>query len=311
MKAAQLNSYGGKDALKTVDTANKPIPGANQILVEVFAASLNPFDWKVREGYMKDYIPLKFPATLGGDVSGIVSEIGNGVSGFNVGDEVYGQANATGGIGSYAEYTPVAAQQLAPKPKKTDFVTAAAIPLVGVSAYQALVEHANLQSGQKILIHGGAGGIGTFAIQLAKHLGAHVVTTVSANDADYVKELGADEIIDYQNQDFSKLLKDFDVVFDTVGGETYKKSYDILKNGGTIVSMVEQPIEDLAKAKNIAAFAQQSKPSTEKLTKIAELVDQGIIKINVDKVFPLDEAAEALEYLKDGKYRGKVVIKVK
>jgi alcohol dehydrogenase len=310
MKAAQINSYGGKDVLKTVNDAPKPKAGAGQVLVEVHAAAVNPFDWKVREGYMKDFIPLQFPATLGGDLAGVVTELGEGVEDFKVGDEVYGQANAAGGQGSYAEFSPVKAEQLAPKPKPVDFVTAAALPLASVSAYQALVEHANLQSGQKILIHGGAGGIGSFAIQIAKNIGAYVATTASAEDADFVKSLGADEVIDYKTQDFSALLKDYDAVFDTVGGETYKKSFQILKPNGVIVSMVAQDDEGLAERHKVKAIHQGTKTTTAKLTKIAELVDQGAIKVNVDKVFTLEEAGEALAYIQ-GSHRGKAVIKVK
>jgi alcohol dehydrogenase len=310
MKAAQINSYGGKEVLKTVNDAPKPKAEAGQVLVEVRAAAVNPFDWKVREGYMKDFLPLQFPATLGGDLGGVVAELGEGVESFKIGDEVYGQANAAGGQGSYAEFSPVKADQLALKPKSVDFVTAAALPLASVSAYQAIVEHVNLQSGQKILIHGGAGGIGSFAIQIAKHLGAYVTTTASANDSDFVKSLGADEVIDYKTQDFSAQLKDYNAVFDTVGGETYKKSYRILKPNGVLVSMVEQDDGGLAKKFNITAIHQGTKTTTEKLTKIAELVDVGAIKANVDKVFPLEEAGEALGYIQGG-HRGKVVIKIK
>jgi alcohol dehydrogenase len=311
MKAAQINSYGGKEVLQTVDNTEKPKLQTGQVLVEVHSAGVNPFDWKVREGYMKDFIPLKFPATLGGDFAGVVAEIAEGVSGVKVGDEVYGQANAAGGSGSFAEFTPVASGQIALKPKSVDFNTAAAIPLAAASAYQALVEHSNLQNGQKVLIHGGAGGIGFFAIQIAKHLGAYVATTASAEDTDFVKSLGADEVIDYKSQKFEELLKDYDLVFDTVGGETYKKSYQVLKPGGLLVSMVEQPDEELTKKYGVKAISQQSRPTSDKLQKIAELIDKGVLKVNVDKVFPLEQAPEALEYLKEGHPRGKVVIQVK
>jgi NADPH:quinone reductase-like Zn-dependent oxidoreductase len=260
---------------------------------------------------MKEMAPLKFPAILGGDLAGVVAELGEGVSSFKVGDEVYGQANALSGQGAFAEFAPVKVEQLALKPKSVDFITAAALPLAGISAYQALVEHANLQKGQKILIHGGGGGIGSFAIQLAKHLGAYVATTASSKDTDFVKSLGADEVIDYKTQAFENLLKDYDVVFDTVGGDTYIKSYQVLKPGGIIVSMTEQPNEELVKKYNVKAIAQQTKTTTEKLNKLAELVDQGVIKIQIDKVFPLEQAAEALEYLKQGHPRGKVVLKIK
>jgi NADPH:quinone reductase-like Zn-dependent oxidoreductase len=311
MKAAQINSYGGEEVLETTDDAPKPQAGAGQILVEVHAAAANPFDYKVREGYMREFIPLKFPATLGGDVAGTVAEIGTEVTGFERGQAVYGMANAAGGKGSFAEFTPVSAKQLVAKPNSVDFVTAAALPLAATSAYQALVDHINLQANQKILIHGGAGGIGSMAIQIAKHLGAYVATTVSDADADFVKGLNADEVINYQAQDFSALLKDYDAVFDTVGGETNTKSYAVLKNGGTLVSMVQPTDEALAKQYGVKYIQQSSKATTERLTKIAELVDKGILQAKVDKVFALDQAAEALEYLKTAHPRGKVVIQVK
>lgn len=311
MKAAQLNGYGGKEVLQVVDDAAKPVAADGQVLVEVRAAAANPFDVKVREGLTQQMKQLAFPATLGGDVAGVVAELGEGVSGFTVGQAVYGQANALSGQGSFAEFTPVKAEQLGSKPTSIDFTTAAALPLTGVSAYQALVDHIDLQAGQKILIHGGAGGIGTLAIQLAKYLGASVATTASADEAGFVKSLGADTVIDYHSQDFSTLLKDYDAVYDTVGGETNKKSYQILKRGGALVSMVEQPDAVLVKQHDIHYTAQFTRVTTERLAKVAKLVDSGTLKAHVDKVFPLAEAAEALEYLKTGHPRGKVVIQVR
>jgi len=311
MKAAQIHSYGGKEVLQITSDAAKPQPAEGQILIEVAAAGVNPFDVKVREGLARQMAELQFPATLGGDVAGTVAELGEGVSGFTVGQAVYGQANALSGQGSFAEFTTVKAESLALKPTSVDFKTAAALPLVGVSAYQALVDHMDLQARQKILIHGGAGGIGSLAIQLAKHLGAYVATTAKPEDADFVKSLGADEVIDYTSQDFSLVLKDYDAVYDVVGGETYHKSFLILKPGGTLVSMVEKGGEELAKEHNVNVVSQFTRVTTERLAKVAELVDNGTIKPSVDKTFSLDEAAEALEYLKVEHPRGKVVIQVK
>jgi len=311
MKAAQITKYGGKDVLQTVDDAPKPTAGAGQVLVEVHAAAVNPFDWKVREGYMKEMVALALPATLGGDFAGTVAELDEGVTDLAVGDAVYGQANALSGQGSYAEFTPVKAEAVAPTPKSVDLTTAAALPLAGVSAYQALVEHLGLKSGQKILIHGGAGGIGSFAIQLAKHLGAHVATTASAEDTEYVKGLGADEVIDYKTQKFEDALKDYDAVYDTVGGETYTRSFQVLKRGGTIVSMTEKPNQELMQKHGVTAIAQATRVNPERLHKLAELVDQGAIKVNVDKTFPLEQASEALEYIREGHHKGKVVLKIK
>lgn len=311
MKAAQISGYGGKDVLRTVETAEKPVAGPGRVLVEVQAAGVNPFDWKVREGMAKDWISQEFPLTLGGDVAGTVAELGEGVSGFEIGQPVFGQASAVSGEGSFAEFTPVKAGSLAAKPRSLDFVQAAALPLAATSAYQALVDHLNLQAGQKILIHGAAGGIGSFAVQIAKHLGVYVAATAGAKDLDFVRSLGADEVIDYQSQDFTTIVKDYDAVFDTVGGETNRKSYDVLKPGGTLVAMNDQPDEAKVAAARINYVAQQSRSTSERLQKVAELADQGAIKVTVDRVFPLEQAAEALEYLKTGHPRGKVVLKIK
>lgn len=294
-----------------VNKADRPVPAEGQVLVEVHAAAVNPFDVKVRDGAVRGMAELKFPATLGGDVAGVVAEVGRDVAGIEVGQAVYGQAGALSGQGSFAEFTPVKTTQLAAKPSSLDFTAAAALPLVGCSAYQALVDHIDLQPGQKVLIHGGAGGIGSVAVQLAKHLGAYVASTAGADDADFVKSLGADEVIDYHSQDFAALLRGYNAVFDTVGGETNRKSYEILKPGGALVSMVAQPDDELVKKYNVRYTAQFTRTTTERLTKIAGLVDAGAIKVHIDKVFPLGQAAQALEYQKTAHPRGKVVIQIK
>jgi len=311
MRAAQISDYGGKDVVQITDSAPKPTIGSDQVLVEIAAAGVNPFDLTVREGRARQMAEPDLPATLGGDFAGTVAEIGAEVKDFQAGQEVYGQAKALSGHGSFAEFTPVPATQLAAKPSSLDFVAAAAVPLVSSSAYQALMDHMNLQAGQKILIHGGAGGIGSMAIQLGKHLGAYVATTATANDTDFVKSLGADEVIDYKQQDFSQILKDYDAVLDTVGGETNTKSYQVLKPGGSLVSMVAKPDEELVKQYDIKFTAQFSQVTTERLTKVAKLFDSGALKSQVDKVFSLDLAAEALDYLQTNHPRGKVVIQVK
>ncbi|MDB5171079.1 MAG: NADPH:quinone oxidoreductase [Candidatus Saccharibacteria bacterium] len=311
MKAVQITKYGGQDAMQVNDSVERPTAVEGQVIIEVYAAAVNPFDAKVREGLVGDKFKLNFPAILGGDAAGVVAEIGEGVTGFEIGQEVYGAANALGGHGSFAEYTTVVAGQLASKPKSVDFVTAAALPLVGASAYQALVETMALQAGQKILIHGGAGGIGSVAIQIAKAIGAYVATTAASKDLDFVKSLGADEVVDYTSQDFSEIFKDYDAVFDTVGGETNSKSYQVLESGGTLVSMVAPANDALVAQYGIIYSTQSSRATTERLTNIAELVDAGKLTIHIDTVFPFDQAAEALEYLKTGHPRGKVVIQVK
>jgi NADPH:quinone reductase-like Zn-dependent oxidoreductase len=263
--------------------------------------------------------PLQFPATLGSDFSGIIEKVGErvssstSVSDLKLGDEVYGHAGAfAGGSGAFAEMALAKADTIAHKPRTLDHEQAAGLPLVGVSAWQALVETMGLTKGQKILIHGGAGGIGSIAIQLAKHLGAYVATTVSTNDKQFVKEeLGADEAIDYKTQTFEDVLAhDFDAVFDTVGGETYTRSFKVLKRdgGGIIVSMLEQPVQELMDQFGVKAVFVFSQGNRERLTKLAEWVDQNNIRVNVERTFPLDEARTALDYQRDIHPRGKIVL---
>ena len=304
MKAAQISGFGGKDAVRINDIP-KPTAAPGKIVVEVHAAGVNPFDWKIREGQ----VPLKPPLTLGGDFSGVVSEAG---SGFRKGDEVFGTALVlSGGSGSFAEYASVDPKRIAPKPKKASHAEAAALPLASVSAYQALVEHMRLSRGQKVLIHGGAGGIGTAAIQIARELGAHVAATSSGRDLDFVKSLGADVAIDYRNQSFEDELSGYDAVYDTVGGETYERSFRVLRRGGRIVSMLEQPRPELAGRYGVEAIGQMTKIDSGKLAAISSLVDKGALEVKVDRTFGLKDAAEALEYQKTGHPRGKVVIKVR
>lgn len=322
MKAAQYNSYGGADVIEINLNAPKPTLKDGQVLVEVYAASLNPFDYKLRLGYMKDNIPLTFPVTVGGDLSGVVTEVSANVSEFKIGDEVYGQALiVNGGSGSIAEFAAANTKNISKKPRNLDFLEAAALPLVGVSAIQALEEHIKLQKEptsahasagkQKILIQGGAGGIGSIAVQLAKYLRAYVVTTVSTDDMEFAKGLGADEVIDYKTQKFEKLVKDMDAVFDTVGDATTNKSFSVLKNGGILVSMAAQPDAELAKERGVTAIHQNTGVTFARLSRLAELIEQGVIKPQVDKVFPLEEARDAYEYLEKKSPSGKVVVKIK
>jgi NADPH:quinone reductase-like Zn-dependent oxidoreductase len=246
------------------------------------------------------------------DFSGIMEKVGEGVSDFKYNEEVYGQASLIrGGSGAFAEMALANADTIAHKPKTLSHEEAAGLPLAGVSAWQALIETIGLSKDQKILIHGGAGGIGSIAIQFAKHLGAYVATTVSTNDKEFVKELGADEVIDYKTQNFEDVLShDYDAVFDTVGGETYTKSFKVLKRGGIIVSMLEQPNQELMDRFGVKAIFQFTQVNRERLTKLAQWVDQNNIRVNVDKTFPLDEAAKALDYQRDVHPRGKVVLQV-
>ncbi len=312
MKAVQINEYGGNEVVEINENAPEPTVSQGHLLIEVYAAGVNPVDWKIREGYMRQMVPLKFPATLGGDFSGIVAEVGKGVPGFKKGDEIYGQASIIrDGSGSFAEFASADVNTTAHKPENISHVEAAALPLTGVSAWQALVDHIGLSRGKNILIHGGAGGIGSIAIQLARYLGANVASTVSAKDVQYVKELGADKVIDYKNQSFEDMLRNYDAVYDTVGGETYARSFSVLKRGGIIVSMLEQPDPDLMEQYGVNATGQFTQVNSERLSRLAELMDKRVIKVHVERTFPLEQAGDALEYQKGGHPRGKVVLKIR
>jgi alcohol dehydrogenase len=310
MKSAQINRYGGSEVIEINQNTPEPTLSSGKVLVSINSAGVNPADWKIREGAFQQMIDLQFPFTLGMDFSGVIKQVGEGVSSdFKQGDEVYGQAGViNGGSGAFAEMALAKTESIANKPKRLSHVEAAALPLVGVSAWRALIENIGLSKGQRILIHGGAGGIGSIAIQLAKYLGAFVATTVSANDKVFVQELGADHVIDYMSQNFEDLLHDYDSVFDTVGGETYKRSFKVLKKGGIIISMLDQPNSELMNQYNVKAIFQFTQADRQRLTKLAEWADQNNIRVNTDRTFLLDEADKALDYQKDVHPRGKVVL---
>jgi alcohol dehydrogenase len=313
MKAAQMKGYGNSEVIEINGNAPAPNdPSAGKVLVKIKAAGINPIDWKIREGYLQQMVPLQFPSPLGMDFSGVVEKVGQDVSQFRQGDEVYGQASiSSGGSGAFAEMALANADTIAHKPKSLSHQEAAGLPLVGVSAWQAIVENIGLQSGQKILVHGGAGGVGSVAIQLAKHLGAYVATTVSANDKQFAEQLGADEVINYKAQKFEDVAHDYDAAFDTVGDETYSRSFKMLKRGsGTIVSLLEQPDQELMKQFGTKAIFQFTQVNRDRLTKVAQWVDQNNIRVNVDKTFPLEEAGKALDYQRDVHPRGKVVLAI-
>src|ERR687895_1931405 len=313
MKSIQIRRYGNSDVVEINNTASVPDVSTGKILLNVKASGVNPVDWKIREGQFHQMIPLQFPSTLGMDFSGIVKQVGekDRSSDFKQGDEVYGQASVfSGGSGAFAELALANKDSIAHKPKTLNHLEAAGLPLVGVSAWQALVETIGLSKDQRILIHGGAGGIGSIAIQLAKHLGAHVTTTVSANDKQFVQQLGGDQIIDYKKENFEDVIHDYDAVLDTVGGETYVRSFKVLKRGGIIVSMLEQPNIELMNQYGIKAIFLFSQVNRQRLTKLAQWVDQNNIKVNIDKTFPLDEAGNALDYQNGVHPRGKVVLTV-
>jgi alcohol dehydrogenase len=314
MKSAQIKRYGGSEVVEI--NQNTPAlndPSAGKVLVTVKAAGVNPADWKVREGYFQQMTPLQFPSTLGMDFSGTIEKVGEGVDGFKQGEEVYGDAAAIrGGSGAFAEMALTNEDSIAHKPKTLSYEEAAGLPLVGVSAWQALVETMGLSGSQKILIHGGAGGIGSIAIQLAMRLGTgtYTATTVSTNDKEFVHQLGANEAIDYKTQTFEDILHDYDAVFDTVGGETYTRSFKILRKGGVIVSMLEQPNQELMHQFGVKATHQFTKVNRERLTRLVQWIDQNNIHVNIDRTFPVDEAGKALDYQKDVHPRGKIVLRM-
>jgi alcohol dehydrogenase len=317
MKVAQIRRYGNSEVVEINQSNPSPNdPCEGKVLVTVKAAGVNPADWKVREGFFKQMAPLQFPSTLGMDFSGVIEKVGEGVSSSDLkqGDEVYGQAGVlTGGSGAFAEMALANADAIAHKPRSLSHEQAAGLPLVGVSAWQALAETIGITKSKKILIHGGAGGIGSISIQLAKNLGAHTATTVSTNHIQFVKEeMGADEVIDYKTQTFENVLpEDYDAVFDTVGGETYTRSFKVLKRGsGIIVSMLEQPVQELMDQFDVKAVYQFTQVNRERLTRLAEWVDQNNIRVNVERTFPLDEARAALDYQRDIHPRGKIVLEM-
>lgn len=307
MKAAQISQYGGPEVIEIVDI-DTPKPTQGQVLVEVAAASINPFDTTVRAGHVSSMVK-SLPATLGGDFAGVVVRT---TGEFKAGDKVYGVANSVAGnSGAFAEFATTGPDQISQMPKNINFEEAASLPMVGLSALQVISGHLKLKAGQKILIHGGAGGIGSVAIQLAKHLGAYVASTASGDGMDYVKNLGADEIIDYKNQDFSEILSGYDAVFDTVAGETYKKSFKVLKKGGLIVSMLEGPDERLMKEYAVTAIAQQTKTTPESLKELTKLIERGVITPHVGKVFALGDVQQAFKARESGSIPGKIVLKIK
>lgn len=311
MKAVQIQKYGGTDTLEVTDI-DEPGLEDSQVLIEVHAASLNPFDTALREGRMKDAIPLSFPAVLGGDLAGVVLERGKDVTGLEIGDKVYGQASVAGGnSGAFAEYAATAAAQVAKMPANVGYEEAASLPLVGVSALQALTEHIKLQPGQKIFIHGGTGGIGTAAIQIAKHLGAYVAASSKGPPESYLIGLGADLAINTGNEDFAELLSDYDAVFDTVGRDDFTRALSVLKRGGAAVSMTAPADSVKAEELGVTALTQGTKVNSQKLNELRELVEKSVVKPQIHKIFPLEQVRQAFEARESGAVRGKIVLKIR
>ena len=306
MRAIRIHQYGGPEVLAQVEM-QRPTPGANEVLIKVRAASVNPLDWKLRAGHMKDFLPLTLPVTLGSDVSGTVEEVGPGAARFKRGDEVYASLGLEGG--GYAEYAVAKEAIVAEKPSTLDHVQAASVPVVGLTAWQALFEVAQLRAGQKVLIHAAAGGVGNFAVQFAKAKGAYVIGTASSKNQAFLGELGVDKAVDYKKTRFEDVVHDADVVLDTIGGDTQERSFKALKKGGMLVSIVQPPSQEQAAKYGVRALFYGGHPSLPNLTEIARLIDAGKVKTVVETVLPLAEARRAQELSESGHGRGKIVLK--
>ncbi|MGH1325354.1 NADP-dependent oxidoreductase [Bacillus pretiosus] len=332
MKAMIIDKYG-KVPMRMAEV---PTPEINEyeVLAEIHAASINPIDFKIRDGKVKMLLKYEMPLILGNDFSGVIVKVGSKVTRFKAGDAIYARPRKNK-IGTFAEYIAIHEDDIAFKPKNLSFEEAASIPLVGLTSYQALHDIMHLQKGQKILIHAGSGGVGTFAIQLAKIMGATVTTTASEAGANLVKSLGADEIINYKTEKFEDMLTNYDAVFDTIGGTTLEKSFNIIKSGGNIVSVSGMPNARFGKefgsgffktllfslaSKKLTALekkhnAQYSflfmKPSGDQLRTIANYIEAGKIKPVIDRVFPFEDAQKAMEYSEAGRAKGKIIVKIK
>jgi NADPH:quinone reductase-like Zn-dependent oxidoreductase len=308
MKAIQIHKYGGPGVLK-YEEAPKPSPGADDVIIKVFATSVNPIDWKIREGHAKGMFPVKFPLIPGWDVSGEIDEVGSNILNFRKGDEVYSRPDPTKN-GTYAEYVVVKANLVNGKPQSIDHEKAAAVPLAGLTAWQALFDYGKLQQGQKVLIHAASGGVGTFAVQLAKWKGAYVIGTASKENMAFVKKLGADKVIDYKNEKFEEKLKNIDLVIDLIGGETQKRSLKVIKKGGRLITAVQLGNQEEAKEKNIHIEGFLTKSLPEELEQIKQLIDSGKVMPVIASVMPLKDAAKAQKLSEEGHVRGKIVLQV-
>lgn len=311
MKAAQITDYMPSKDVRVVSSAAEPVNTPSGVLVEVQAAALNPIDWKMVTGELKDWMQLPFPFTPASDFAGVVKEVGDGVEHLQVGDEVYGMAGFNReGSGSLAEVARAKAAFVWQKPKNLSFEQAAAVPMAGLRAWLVLHDILQLEPGQKFFMPGGAGGIGSFAIQIAKHLGAHVATSVSTKDIDFVKSLGADEVIDYTKEDFSQKLSGYDAVFDVIGGDTFADSFKILKPGGKMTTMLWQRRPDLVEQYHVQFLEQGESATPATFKALGALLEDGTVKIHVDKTFSFDKVGEALDHLQHGHPQGKVVVKI-
>lgn len=332
MKAFIVDRYGSSDNVRAAEIPD-PEVRENDVLIQVHAAGVNLLDSKIRNGEFKQILPYRLPVILGNDVAGVVVRAGSRVRRFKPGDEVYARPGKDR-IGAFAEFISIREDDLALKPEQLTMEEAASIPLVGLTAWQALIERGNLKKGQKVLIHAGSGGVGTFAIQLAKHVGATVATTTSAANADLVKRLGADVVIDYRRDDFGSLLYDYDVVLNSLDNETLKKSLRVLKPGGKLISISGPPDPDFAKEigspwilktvmrvlsyrirraakrRHVSYSFLFMRANGDQLREITALIDSHVVHPVMDRVFPFESTTEAMAYLEKGRAKGKVVVKV-
>lgn len=308
MKAVRIHEYGGPEVLRYED-APRPVVKPDEVLIRVHAAGVNPVDWKVREGHVKSMFKYSMPLIPGWDVSGVVQSTGLDTSRLKAGDEVYSRPDIARD-GAYAEYIAVRESEVALKPKSQDHVQAAAVPLAALTAWQALFDTAKIQPGQSLLIHGAAGGVGTFAVQLAKLKGARVIGTASKKNHEFLRSLGADETIDYTTTRFEDVVHGVDAVIDTITGETMERSWQVLKKDGILVSILQPPSPEKAAAHGVRCAHTFVQPSVPQLNEIAKLLDSGKLKVIVEKVFPLWEARAAQDLSQTGHVRGKIVLRV-
>ena len=307
MKAVRVHSFGPPEVI-SVEDVPEPEPREGEVVVRVKAAGVGPWDAWIRSG--KSVLPQPLPLTLGSDLSGVVHSIGPKVEGLQIGDEVFGVTNERF-TGAYAEYAVAKAAMIAAKPKSLNHIHAASVPVVAVTAWQMVFELAQLAPGESVLVHGGAGNVGAYAVQLAKRAGAMVITTASAKDLTYARGLGADGVIDYRARQFEEQVKDIDAVLDTVGGETLGRSYGVLKRGGILVSAAARPSKEKTEQRGVRALFFLVEVTTQRLRKIAELIDAGGLKTEVGEVLWLNEARQGHEMLEGAPHRrGKIVIKI-
>ena len=307
MKAVCVESFGGPETLQ-VQNIEKPKPGEDEVLVSVRAASVNPVDYKIRSGHYPAVKETDLPKVLGRDVCGVVAAVGAGVTEFSEGDEIFAMLDR--GSGGYAEYVTIKADLCAPKPATLGYAEAAAVPLAALTAWQGLFDYGRLESGQRVLIHGGAGGVGHFAIQFAKARGAQVSTTVSAKDKEFVRALGADQAIDYKAEKFEDLVTDVDLVFDLIGGDIQERSWAVLKEGGAMVSTLAKPSDARAAEHHVRATNYLAQPDASELGAISDLIDNGKVHPVVKATYPLEQAALAQRALEREHLSGKVVLQM-